>query len=285
MQVLLYRSSSAALFKNSLQTLRHHLLLQASFVEEEIDRMNESFLRLSVELQNRTRPSPEPREGDGSNHLAVISSNHCMYNQCQQFVFVILSHANFHCCPKTINCPRLFLPPDEATALPSAIHHPQQAAAESVPGPRRNGTILLEVRRRRVAQRLDELGITLGQIRGCQRRGSRSRDGAGGRAYAHVDGGRPSSGRGLDGIPASRGRGQKCVTGESLGKRDSESGTCPRGEGDDLESSGVRRTESDMDLRGSGQREGTSRIPVENTSGETDMDAMQVAEDQQLPRR
>lgn len=51
-------------------------LLQASFVEEEIDRMNESFLRLSVELQNRTRLSLQPREGDGSvgNHSAVISS-------------------------------------------------------------------------------------------------------------------------------------------------------------------------------------------------------------------
>lgn len=143
-----------------------------------------------------------------------------------------------------------------------------------MPGPSRNGTILLEVRRRRVAQRLDELGITLGQIRGCQRRDSQSKDGARGRADAHVDGGRPSSGRGLDGIPASWSRSQKSVTGASLGNCDLESHMSPRGEGDDLDSSGIQRTESDMDLSVSGQQAGTSRIPIENTSGHTDTDAM-----------
>lgn len=46
-------------------------------MEDEIDRLNESFLRLSVELQNRAGLSPRPGEGGGSvgNHLAVISSN------------------------------------------------------------------------------------------------------------------------------------------------------------------------------------------------------------------
>lgn len=42
-----------------------------------MDHLNESFLRLSVELQNRARMSPQPGEGGGSvgNHSAVISSN------------------------------------------------------------------------------------------------------------------------------------------------------------------------------------------------------------------
>lgn len=93
MQVALYRSSSAASFKNSFcsPNVAPSPLSQASFVEEEIDRLNESFLRLSVELQNRTRPSLQPREGDGSvgNHSAVISTKNCIYNQPEQFVFSV----------------------------------------------------------------------------------------------------------------------------------------------------------------------------------------------------
>lgn len=186
------------------------------------------------------------------------------------------SVANFYCCPETINCLGLFLPPDEPRR---ALCHPsflQQATAESVPGPSRNGTILLEARRRRVSQRLNELEITLGQIRGCQRRDSQSKGGMRGRAHtraASPDGCHPGGGQGLDGVPASRSRSQKSVTGASLGNRDPESHISER-EGDDPDSSGVQRTESDMKLIVSGQQEGNTQIPIENTSGHTDTDAM-----------
>lgn len=248
-------------------------LLQASFVEEEIDRMNESFLRLSVELQNRTRLSLQPREGDGSvgNHSAVISS---------KTASIISLNNSFLCYLATLisivardhKLPELIFTSWWATACPLPSIILQQATAESVPGPSRNGTILLEVRRRRVSQRLNELEITLGQIRGCQRRDSQSKEGM--RGHAYVDGGRPSSGRGLDGVQASWSRSRKSVTGASLGNRDLESHISRHREGDDLDSSGIQRTESDMKLNVSGQQERNGRIPIENTSGHTDTDAM-----------
>lgn len=45
-----------------------------SFVEEEIDRMNESFLQLSVELQRRAQISSQPKERENGvgNHSLVI---------------------------------------------------------------------------------------------------------------------------------------------------------------------------------------------------------------------
>lgn len=51
-------------------------LLQMSCVEEEIDRMNESFLQLSVQLQKRAKMSTllKERENSAGNH-AVISLN------------------------------------------------------------------------------------------------------------------------------------------------------------------------------------------------------------------
>lgn len=54
-----------------------HLLLQMSFVEEEIDRMNESFLQLSMQLQKRAQMSTQlkERENSAGNHPAVISWN------------------------------------------------------------------------------------------------------------------------------------------------------------------------------------------------------------------
>lgn len=90
---------------------------------------------------------------------------------------------------------------------------------------------------------------------------------------ASPDGCRPGGGQGPDGIPDSLSRSQKSVTGASLGNRDPESHISER-EGDDPDSSGVQRTESDMKLIVSGQQEGNSLIPIENTSGHTDTDAM-----------
>lgn len=43
-------------------------------MEEEIDRMNESFLQLSVELQRRAKMNSQPKERDNGvgNHSVVI---------------------------------------------------------------------------------------------------------------------------------------------------------------------------------------------------------------------
>lgn len=55
-----------------------------SCIEEEIDRMNESFLLLSTQLQKRADVSTwlKERENSAGNHSAVISWNiiHCTYN-------------------------------------------------------------------------------------------------------------------------------------------------------------------------------------------------------------
>lgn len=52
-----------------------------SCVEEEIDRMSESFLQLSVQLQKRAQmnTSQEEMENSGANHSVVISSKFIYY--------------------------------------------------------------------------------------------------------------------------------------------------------------------------------------------------------------
>lgn len=58
----------------------------------------------------------------------------------------------------------------------------QQTPPTDVPGLSRNGTALLELKRRHVSQRLNKLQIRLGQIRRCQQCDSESKDGTGGRS-------------------------------------------------------------------------------------------------------
>lgn len=52
-----------------------------SCLEEEIDRMNESFLQLSVQLQKRAQMSTwqNERENSAGNHSVVISWNITLY--------------------------------------------------------------------------------------------------------------------------------------------------------------------------------------------------------------
>lgn len=57
----------------------------------------------------------------------------------------------------------------------------QSATPTSMPSLSRNGTILLELKRQYVSQRLDELQAALGHIRQCQQRDSKSKDGTRGR--------------------------------------------------------------------------------------------------------
>lgn len=105
----------------------------------------------------------------------------------------------------------------------------QGATPTSMPCLSRNGTILLELKRRYVSQRLNELQITLGQIRQCQQHDSKSKDGTRGctqtdsnttqqgnsEHYPGIDGCSPSIGQRQDSIPASQSHSQQ--TAESRG--------------------------------------------------------------------
>ncbi|CAG6003426.1 unnamed protein product, partial [Menidia menidia] len=95
--------------------------VQMSCVEEEIDRISESFLQLTMQIQRRAQMSTWRNEGENSveNQRPITSS----------------------------------------TSMPSLS---------------RNGTILLELKRRHVSQRLNELQVTLGQMRQCQQHDSAS---------------------------------------------------------------------------------------------------------------
>ncbi|KAM6933260.1 uncharacterized protein FYW49_001627 [Xenentodon cancila] len=99
--------------------------VQVSCIEEEIDRMSEYFLQLSMQLQGRAQMCTENSAG-----------NH------------------------------------------------ERATAADMSALSRNGTILLELKRRCVSQRLNELQVTLGQMRQCQQHDSKWKDETRGRAQS-----------------------------------------------------------------------------------------------------
>ncbi|KAM4567238.1 uncharacterized protein PAE49_010636 isoform 2-T2 [Odontesthes bonariensis] len=97
--------------------------VQMSCVEEEIDRMHESFLQLSMQIQRRAQMSTwrKDRETSAGNRV--------------------------------------------------------RASSTSIPSLSRNGTVLLELKRRYVSQRINELQVTLGQMRQCQQHDNKSTNG------------------------------------------------------------------------------------------------------------
>lgn len=98
-----------------------------------------------------------------------------------------------------------------------------------MPGLSHNGTVLLELRRHHVSQRLNELQIRLDHIRQCRQHDSESKDRTRGCSdtdssttqqgqrehYPDIDGCGPTDGLWQDSIPASQNPGQKTVN--SLG--------------------------------------------------------------------
>uniref|UniRef100_A0AAV2J1Z8 Sodium channel regulatory subunit beta-3 n=1 Tax=Knipowitschia caucasica TaxID=637954 RepID=A0AAV2J1Z8_KNICA len=95
--------------------------VQMSCIENEIDQLNESFIKLSMQLQNRAQVKEE-------------------------------------------------------AGVRSADSHARSASPSSILSLSRNGTILLELKRRYVSQRLNELQITLEHMRHGQRHDSYSQD-------------------------------------------------------------------------------------------------------------
>ncbi|XP_033971175.1 uncharacterized protein LOC117470490 [Trematomus bernacchii] len=151
--------------------------MQMSCIEEEIDRMTESFLQLSVQQQKRAQMSSWLKERERS-----------------------------------------------------ADNHSANATPTSMPSLSRSGTILLELKRRYVSQRLNELQITLGQIRQSQQHDSKSKDvtrsssqtdsittqQGNGDLYPGIEGCSPAGGQRKDSIPASEDHSQQKKRAEVL---------------------------------------------------------------------
>ncbi|XP_036928145.1 uncharacterized protein LOC119004899 isoform X4 [Acanthopagrus latus] len=220
--------------------------MQMSCVEEEIDRMNESFLHLSLQLQERAQMSTRLKERENS-----------------------------------------------------AGNHSVRATPTSMPSLSRNGTILLELKRRHVSQRLNELQTTLGQMRRCQQPDSKSRDGTRARTqtdssatqqehrkhYPGIDGGQRQ-----DSILASQSHSQQ--TEESLGNHKLEShisgqqtsGTVQSNDPDAFPDCQMLESQDRLNLSVAGEQELNSRITIENTIGHTDIDDMWGQTEQKLDR-
>lgn len=167
----------------------------------------------------------------------------------------------------------------------------QRATPTSVPSLSRNGTILLELKRRHVSQRLNELQITLGQIRRCQQHDSKSKDGTRGRTqtdsgttqqrdhYSGVDGCSPADGQQQDGIPASQSHSQQTAESTNLSGYKLESHISDRQRSDIVQSSNPDTLPDSQMLQGEdrlvnvpGRQELDSHIAIENTTGHTDID-------------
>lgn len=138
--------------------------VQMSCVEEEIDRLNEFFLQLSMQLQNRAQMKREDRESSAGSSVS-------------------------------------------ATPTPSLS---------------RNGTILLELKRHYVSQRLNELQITLEHIRRCQQHGRNSKDGT--RDLALTDSSSTQPGQGKHYPVHSASDGQRQDSTETSHKTDTSEG-------------------------------------------------------------
>ncbi|CAB1443715.1 unnamed protein product [Pleuronectes platessa] len=219
--------------------------IQISCVEEEIDRLNESFLQLSMQLQQRAPMSRWRKETQSA-------GNH------------------------------------SARATPTS----------SEPSLSRSGTMLLELKRRHVSQRLNELQLTLGRIRQRQQRGSESRAGTGGRKqtdsssstrpgqreqYPGRDGCSPADGQQQGGVPASRSHSQKNIQAQALGNYKVESHISHQQRSNNPEmwpDCQMLESQDQPLVTVPGKQELNGQIPMENTTGHTDSDDMWAPADQ-----
>ncbi|XP_070685492.1 uncharacterized protein [Pempheris klunzingeri] len=224
--------------------------MQMSCVEEEIDRMNESFLQLSMQLQQRAQISTLLKERENSGNQTA------------------------------------------------------RATPASMPSLSRNGTILLELKRRYVSQRLNELQITLGQIRRCQQHDSKSKDGTRGctqtdssttqqaqtEHYPAVDGRSPTDGQRQDSIPASQSHSQQSVESRGPGNYKMESHISDQQKSDTVQSNDpdtllncqVLESQDRPHLNVPGSQKLNTQITIENTTGQTDINDMWGPNDQKM---
>ena len=158
--------------------------------------------------------------------------------------------------------------------------------------------MLLELKRRHVSQRLNELQLALGRIRRRQQRGSESRDGTGGRKqadsssstkpgqreqYPGMDGCSPADGQQLGGVPASRSHSQENMQGRALGNYKVESRISDQQRSNNpgmLLDCQMLESQDQPLLTVPGKQELNGQITIENTTGHTDSDDMWAPADQ-----
>lgn len=175
-----------------------------------------------------------------------------------------------------------------------------------MPSLSRNGTVLLELKRRYVSQRLNELQITLGQIRQCQQHDGKSKDGTRGRTqtdsssaqqgqrehYFGVDGCSPTDSQWRDSISTSQIHGQQTIENRDLGKYKLESHVSDLQRGNAEQSNDtdtlldLQRQESQdqLHLNVAGKQELSSHVTIENTTQQTDTDDMWLPTDQNVDK-
>nr|XP_020509773.2 uncharacterized protein LOC109999162 [Labrus bergylta] len=197
--------------------------IQMSCVEEEIDRLNECFLQLSVQLQKRARMGIWPKESEDS-----------------------------------------------------AAGNAASATPTGMPSLSRNGTILLELRRRYVSQRLDELQTTLGHIRRCQQHDSKSREGTRGRTQTD------SSSSTQQGQCQDSSRSQQTTESRGLGPYNTESHISDQQRSESLLDCKIIESQDQLPLKGPGEQDVCSHIRIENTTEHTDIDDIWGSSDQKL---
>ncbi|XP_042342884.1 uncharacterized protein LOC121943427 [Plectropomus leopardus] len=226
--------------------------MRMSCIEEEIDRMNGSFLQLSMQLQKRAQMSTwlKERENSGGKHSA-------------------------------------------------------RATPTSMPSLSRNGTILLELKRRYVSQRLNELQITLGHIRQSQH-DSKSNEGTRssmepdssttqqgqGEHYSGVEGSgcSPADSQQQDSILASKSHSQQRVESRGLGNYKLESHISDQQRSDTVQSNNpdtvqdcqMPESQDQLHRNVPQKQELSSQITIGNTTGHTDIDEMWESIDQNL---
>ncbi|XP_029373686.1 uncharacterized protein LOC115053250 isoform X2 [Echeneis naucrates] len=176
----------------------------------------------------------------------------------------------------------------------SAGNH--SARATSMPSLSRNGTILLELKRCYVSQRLNELQITLGQMRPCQQHDSKSKHGTRGctqtdsgttqqeqrEHYSGMDGCSPTDGRWQDGIPASQSHSQQTSESTVLHNYKLESHISDQQRSSSVQTSNpemslncqMPESQGRLNLNVPGKEELNSQIIIKNTTGQTDIDDM-----------
>lgn len=180
----------------------------------------------------------------------------------------------------------------------------QGATQTSMPCLSRSGTILLELKRRYVSQRLDELQIMLGQIRQCQEHDNKAKDRTRGRTQTDssttqqghsehcsvVDGCSPSDGQQQDSIPASQSHSQKTTESKGLGGYKPESHITDQQTRDAVQSPNldtllncqIQKSQDLLRLNLPGTQKLNNQVTIENTTGHTDIDAMWGATNQKM---
>lgn len=170
----------------------------------------------------------------------------------------------------------------------------QRATPTSMPSLSRNGTILLELKRRYVSQRLNELQITLGQITQCQQHDSKSKDRTRGRMqtdssttqqkqqerYPGLAGCSPTDGQQQDSIPASQSHSQQTLGSRGLGNYKLESHISDQQRSDPVQSNNpeillncqMLESKDRVCLNATGTQELNSQITVENMTRHTNTD-------------